>query len=58
MKKDMRLKENWTEERMINALYKKDVCHYCGVKKGKLHFQCWHGFNEMIGLIEIGWKNE
>jgi len=56
MKKDMRLKENWTEERMINALYKKDVCHYCGVKKGKLHLQRWHGFNEMIGQIKIGFK--
>ena len=36
-KKDMRLKEDWSKERMMNLLYKNGICKYCNQPKGKPH---------------------
>ena len=36
-KKDMRLKENWSKERMLNMIYRNGKCRYCNQPKGKPH---------------------
>ena len=36
-KKDMRLKENWSKDRMVNLLYRNGKCRYCEQSKGKPH---------------------
>ena len=36
-KKDMRLKENWSKDRMMNLLYRNGKCRYCDQPKGKPH---------------------
>ena len=36
-KKDMRLKANWSKDRMVNLLYRNGKCRYCEQSKGKPH---------------------
>jgi hypothetical protein len=36
-KKDMRLKVNWSKDRMMNLLYRNGKCRYCDQPKGKPH---------------------
>ena len=66
-KKDMRLKKNWSKERMMSILYVNGICKYCGQPKGEPHkllredgktSQYWHGFDEFVGNIKIKWESK
>ena len=37
-------------------LYINNKCRFCDVKKGNLHYNCYHGFQEFTGQIDLGIK--
>ena len=34
-------------------LYINNKCRFCDVKKGNLHYNCYHGFQEFTGQIDL-----
>ena len=37
-------------------LFVDGICRFCHVKKGNLHYQCYHGFGDFVGTYDLGIK--
>ena len=36
-----------------NNLYKKNKCRFCGVAPNQKHHNCYHGFGDLIGTVDL-----